>query len=336
MPAIPISRIEIDTSVHTVPLHERHRRIEIARDSLHFLCSQIHNECLGIKVIGYGMFTAILANASESRRTARHQKLLPIRRVRSTSQISIPGDQRICLQGGQINLEKRREGERASSDVRLGSAAQQFLAIRGNIIQIDVVTTVGQTLGKARRHIVFHEIIAVTRIGDTVVRMQETFQRTTHLFALVREHIDKIVFCRRPAEISFGNILQQHFLTHRGGIEHNQVILLLAHNRIIELVAVGHPVHLFIGIGQYHPAGLYLGQLTTGPGTLHVVIVRIAGQQILAVGRKRNPARSGAEIGVEQRETSLHVRCHPAGYIGKVLFLFKFAFQHRLHLVVRA
>ena len=96
---------------------------------------------LGIKVIGYGMFTAILANASESRRTARHQKLLPVRRVRSTSQISIPGDQRICLQGGQINLEKRREGERASSDVRLGSAAQQFLAIRGNIIQIDVVTT---------------------------------------------------------------------------------------------------------------------------------------------------------------------------------------------------
>ena len=336
MPAIPIGRIEIDTSVHTVPLHGRHRRIEIARDSLHFLCSQIHNECLGIKVIGNGMFTAVLADASEGGRTAGHQKLFPVRRVGGTSQISIPGDQRICLQGGQINLEKRREGERASSDVRLGSAAQQFLAIRGNIIQIDVVTTVGQTLGKSRRHIVFHEIIAVTRIGDTVVRMQETFQRATHLFALVREHINKIVFCRRPAEISFGNILQQHFLTHRGRIEHNQVILLLAHNRIIELVAVGHPVHLFIGIGQYHPAGLYLGQLTTGPGTLHVVIVRIAGQQILAVGRKRNPARSGAEIGVEQRETSLHVRCHPAGYIGKVLFLFKFAFQHRLHLVVRA
>ena len=291
---------------------------------------------MGIKVIGNGMFTAVLADASEGGRTAGHQKLFPVRRVGGTSQISIPGDQRICLQGGQINLEKRREGERASSDVRLGSAAQQFLAIRGNIIQIDVVTTVGQTLGKSRRHIVFHEIIAVTRIGDTVVRMQETFQRATHLFALVREHINKIVFCRRPAEISFGNILQQHFLTHRGRIEHNQVILLLAHNRIIELVAVGHPVHLFIGIGQYHPAGLYLGQLTTGPGTLHVVIVRIAGQQILAVGRKRNPARSGAEIGVEQRETSLHVRCHPAGYIGKVLFLFKFAFQHRLHLVVRA
>ena len=157
MPAIPISRIEIDTSVHTVPLHGRHRRIEIARDSLHFLCSQIHNECLGIKVIGYGMFTAILANASESRRTARHQKLLPVRRVRSTSQISIPGDQRICLQGGQ-SISKEKRGERASSDVRLGSAAQQFLAIRGNIIQIDVVTYRRSGARKVRRHIVFHEI----------------------------------------------------------------------------------------------------------------------------------------------------------------------------------
>ena len=55
-----------------------------------------------------------------------------------------------------------------------------------------------------------------------------------------------------------------------------------------------------------------------------------------AVSLRMDPARSGAEIGVEQRETSLHVRCHPASYIGKVLFLFKFAFQHRLHLVVRA
>ena len=141
MPAIPISRIELDTSVHTVPLHGRHCRIEIARDSLHFLCSQIHNECLGIKVIGYGCSPQFLPMPRKQTDASTPTKLLPIRRVRSTSQISIPGDQRICLQGGQINLEKRREGERASSDVRLGSAAQQFLAIRGNIIQIDVVIT---------------------------------------------------------------------------------------------------------------------------------------------------------------------------------------------------
>ncbi len=336
MTAISIGRIEIDTSVHTVPLHERHRRIEIARDGLHFLCSQIHNEGLGIKVIGNRMFTTVLADASESGRTAGHQKLFAVRRIGSSSQIGIPSHQCICLQGGQINLEKRRERERTSSDVWLGSAAQQFLAIRRNIIQIDVAVTIGQTLGKSRRHIVFHEIITVARIGDTVVRMQETFQRATHLFALVREHIDKVFFRRRPAKISFRDILQQHFFTHRSRVEHNQVVLLLTHNRIVKLVAVGHPLHPFIGIGQYHPAGLHLGQFTTGSETFHVVTVRIAGQQVLAVGRKRNPAHSGTEIGVEQRKASLHVRCYLTGYIGKVFFLFKFAFQHRLHLVVRA
>ena len=37
-----------------------------------------------------------------------------------------------------------------------------------------------------------------------------------------------------------------------------------------------------------------------------------------------------------EKKSYLKKGCHPAGYIGKVLFLFKFAFQHRLHLVVRA
>ena len=70
MLAVFVGGIEIDTAVCTVPLQERHRRIEVARDGRYLLSSQVHQESLRVEVVGNGMRTAVLADATEGLGTA--------------------------------------------------------------------------------------------------------------------------------------------------------------------------------------------------------------------------------------------------------------------------
>ena len=169
------------------------------------------------------------------------------------------------------------------------------------------MAAVGQPFGKTGSKVILHQVVAVARIGDTVVGMQQPFQRTAHLFAFVRPCKNQVVFGRRPRERAVRDVLQQHLFTHRGRVEQHQVVLFLAHHRVVELAAAGHPAHPFAGVGQYYATGLHLGQLAVTLGTLHIVAVRIAGQQILAVRRKIGPIHTGTEIGIEQGETALHI-----------------------------
>ena len=265
MSAIFVRCIEVDTAVYTVPLQEVDGRIEIARDGISLFRGLVHNECLSIEIIGDGMLAAVFPYSVKSHRTADYQKLSAVGRVSRPVYIRVPRHQRICLQRSQIQLEDGSKRERTLSDIRFRGGTQEFLAVRGYIIQINGMAAVSETFGKSGDRVVPNEIVAGTRIGNPVVGMQQPLQRTAYRFSLIIRRVNKIVFCRRPCKISLGNIFQQHFLAHGSRVEHNQIIPLPACYGIIKLIAAGHPTHFLIGSGQYHPARLQFGQFTTCP-----------------------------------------------------------------------
>ena len=83
------------------------------------------------------------------------------------------------------------------------------------------MAAISESFGKTGGRVVLNEIVAGTRIGNTVVGMQQPFQRTADRFPLIIGRVDKIIFRGRPCKIPFGNIFQQHFLAHGNRVEHN-------------------------------------------------------------------------------------------------------------------
>ena len=123
MSAIFVRCIEVNTAVYTVPLQEVDGGIKIACDRTDLFRGFVHNERLGIEIIGDRMPAAILPYSVKSHRTAYYQKLSAVGRVSRPVDIRVPCHQRIRPQRSQIHLEDGSEGERTLSDIRFRSGA---------------------------------------------------------------------------------------------------------------------------------------------------------------------------------------------------------------------
>ena len=102
----------------------------------------------------------------KSHRTIDYQKLSAVGRVSRPVYIRVPRHQRIRLQRSQIQLEDGSKRERTLSDIRFRGGTQEFLAVRGYIIQINGMAAVSETFGKSGDRVVPNEIVAGTRIGN--------------------------------------------------------------------------------------------------------------------------------------------------------------------------